>query len=53
VNGVAVLQCLGWAIDHPVLRREAGRHFDGITKVPADLDRLELRLVVVADNRHL
>jgi hypothetical protein len=29
------LQCLGRAINHPILRSEACRNLDGVTKIPA------------------
>src|ERR1700736_5476566 len=53
LDHIAALQCLGRAIDHPILRIEAGRHLDGVTEIPAELDRLEHHLVSVSNNRDL
>ena len=38
LDRVAGLQCLGWAINHPILRGKACRHLDGVAKIPAELD---------------
>jgi hypothetical protein len=40
LDHIAALQCLRRAVDHPILRIKAGRHLDGVTEIPAELDRL-------------
>src|SRR6202035_4064371 len=53
LDGIATLQCLGWTIDHLVLRRQAGSYLDGIAKIPSELDRLEGDFAVAAEDGDL
>src|SRR5229473_321750 len=41
LDRIAGLQCLGWAVDHPILRGKACRHLDSVAEIAAQLDRLQ------------
>src|ERR1700730_5014301 len=50
---IAVLQCLGGAVDDPIRGGKPGDDLDAVSEVAAELDGLEHRLAVVAEKGDL
>src|ERR1700694_1055563 len=50
LHRIAGSQCLGRAVDHPILRREAGSYLDAVTEIPAKLNGLEHHFVASPKN---